>query len=126
VKSPYYQINNLEETLFIAGNEVTFWFAVTDENNQPIDLSSTDCSWVMCQHGDPDHAILVKTGVISALEPHKFSIKLNSVDTIDLGGRYLHQPIVVDLNGSVFRPGQGNIVVVPAIKEEIVHPRSSI
>jgi hypothetical protein len=117
VNSTYSQINSLSETLFIAGNEITLEFAVYDEGNQPVNLLSTQCSWAMCQIGDPNHAVLTKDGTINAEDEHKFTVKLTSSETLNLSGRYLHQPIVVDLNGSVFRPAQGHIIVVPAIKE---------
>lgn len=115
--SIYSTINNLEEIVTIAGNEWIFTFRANDESGQPVDLSSTQCGWYLCEYGDPNKSILYKSGVVSAEETNEFTVKLTSAETEKLNGRYIHQPVVVDFNGSTFRPAQGSIVFAPAIKK---------
>ena len=115
MSTPTYQLmNSLEEIMFIGGSEYTINIGVYDENEIPIDIGSATCSWTMAYYGQPDTAILTKSGTITGL--NTFKILLSGADTISLSGKFVHQPIIVDYNGSIFRPAQGIITIIPRIK----------
>jgi hypothetical protein len=109
-------INNLEEVTFIGGNEFIFSFGVYDSNGSPIDLSATTPSWAMSYLGQQDSPVLVKAGVLSGSSPNEFSVTISGIDTIELSGVFIQQPIILDFDGGTYRPAQGRIIIIPAIQ----------
>lgn len=108
-------INSLEPMGMIGGTEYTIEFNVYDNNNSPLELAGKTCLWTICQYGQPEYAILTKTGVISPTVSNRFTITLVSSDTENLSGKFTQQPIVVDLLGAEFRPAQGDVLIQPRI-----------
>ena len=104
-------VNNLEKFSFIAGNEYTLTFTVEDSTGSPVDLSASTLSWAMMPYGQTD-AVLTKSGSLTATQ-NEFNVVLLSSDTSGSYGTFIHQPIIEDFSGSIFRPGQGIIVISP-------------
>ena len=48
------------------------------------------------------------------ITPSVFTVELSEVNTIDLSGKYIQQLIITDSSGNIFKPGQGNIIILPA------------
>lgn len=109
----YLDVNTLEEISFIAGSEYVLEFNVYDEFGSPIDISSSTVTWRMSYYGQPDYAVLDKSGSIT--DTSKFEVVLLTSDTEDISGKFVHQPIIEDFDGSQFRPAQGVITIIPKI-----------
>lgn len=109
----YLDINTLEEISFIAGSEYVLEFNVYDENGSPVNISSSTVTWDMCYYGQPDYAVLSKTGSIT--DTSKFEVVLLTADTTGISGKFIHQPVIIDFDGSEFRPAQGVITIIPRI-----------
>ena len=110
-------INSLEEKTFIAGTYQELPFDYFDSNNNPINISTFTCSWVLSRLGEPNTVILTKTGEYQASYAlhNRFIVKLLSTDTIGLSGKYVQQPILTGNPGYEFRMGQGNVTIIDAI-----------
>ena len=108
------KIYALEETSFIAGTEYTLDFDIFDNLGIPVDLSGANCSWKLCYYGQPEYAVLTKSATI--ISTSKIRVLLLSEDTQTLNGKFIQQPIILDGNGSTFRPDQGIIYLSPAIQ----------
>lgn len=109
----YLSVNGLEEFSFIGGSEYVLEFNVFDENGAEVDITSATVSWKMSYYGQPDYAVLTKAGSIT--DTNSFEVVILSTDTQELSGKFIHQPIVVDFDGSEFRPSQGVITILPRI-----------
>lgn len=121
----YSEVNNLEKTIFIGGTQFIFTFKLWDENGSPLNVSAGTCKWVLCPYGDPNYAVITKTtanGGISIIasgginEPSQMIVTLTVNDTLSLSGEFIQQPIITDFYGKTFRPGQGIVIIKPAIK----------
>ena len=115
-QTSYDTINSLTEISFIAGTEYILTFDVYDINMSPLSLSGSTCTWTLSPYGQPEYAILTKTGNISGSIPNEFSITLGLADTETLSGKYVQQPIVVDITGNENRPSQGILTIIPRIQ----------
>ena len=113
----YDAINNLQEISMIAGNDKILSFSVYQEDQiNPLDIANGYVTWTLCPYGEYNIKVLEKAGVITGL--NTFTITLTEEDTITLSGKYIQQPTVVDSNGSTFRPGQGVLIISPAISPD--------
>jgi len=115
-QTSYDTINSLGEISFIAGTEYTLIFDVYDINGSPLSLSGSTCTWTLSPYGQPEYAIMTKTGIISGSISNEFSITLGLTDTETLSGKYIQQPIVVDILGNENRPAQGVLTLIPRIQ----------
>lgn len=107
-------LNNLDETNFIAGTTYTLKFVVLDQDGNAIDLSDADCSWNLAPYGT-DYTILTKTG--NVITTNSFEIVLAPDDTRTLSdAKYVQQPSIVFSNGVEVIPGQGIISVTKRIR----------
>jgi len=111
----YATINDLSETTFIAGTEQVYTFNVYNSASAPINIASGSTSWRLSKYGDPT-VLVTKTGSPSGSASSQFSVTLEGSDTIDLSGKYLHQPLFIDADGSPFRPSQGILNITSAIQ----------
>jgi hypothetical protein len=109
----YLELNSLGEIAFIAGTDITLSFTVYDNLGVPINLAGSSIEWMLCPWGQPDVNILEKNGTI--ISTSVFTVALTSTDTIDLYGKYTHQPVITDSVGKIYRPAQGDILIEPAI-----------
>ena len=112
--TPYVDVNSLDEFSMIAGTNFIITFNVYEEDCvTPLDLTGATIKWVLSPYGETSYRIITKTGVISGVG--EFYISLVAADTISLSGKYIHQPIITDFAGKIFRPAQGTILIMPQI-----------
>jgi len=116
MRNVYSNINDLEEIIFIGGTNYILEFNVYDELGVLIDITSSTVEWTMSYYGQPDTAILTKTGTKTGT--NTFEIEIDSVDTVDLEGKFIHQPVITDLDQNEFRPSQGILTIVPRIQND--------
>lgn len=115
--SAYESINSLEEVKFIAGTEYTFEYSLYDENGSPISLAGSTCKLVLCPYGQPEVTTLVKTGAVQTDPTNKYIVVLSSNDTKNIsGGKYIQQPLIIDISGAEVRLAQGVVTIIPRIK----------
>ena len=107
-------LNSIQEMSFIAGNTQYMQFECLDTDGLPIDITSSLVRVDFSPYGDTDYIALTKNGVIS--ETNKFTIILDSDDTINLSGLYTFQPVITDIFSKDYRPLQGKIYIQSAIK----------
>lgn len=106
-------LNSTEDVSFIAGNTQYLQFECVDAEGQPIDITTSTVKVDFSPYGDTSYVVLSKNGVIS--ETNKFTIILDTADTIGLGGLYSFQPIITDIFGKEYRPLQAKIYIQSAI-----------
>jgi hypothetical protein len=110
----YQTINSLDEASFIAGGEFLFEFTVYESDGiNPLDLGGASVEWVLCPYGQSEYTALQKTATITGT--NTFEVSLSSSDTINLSGKFIHQPIITAFSGEEFRPAQGTVLIIPAI-----------
>lgn len=105
-------INSLGEISFISGTTYILKFNVTDQSGSGVDLSSASCKWRLAPYGT-SFSQLEKTG--SVITTSIFEILLSSADTLNLSGKFIHQPSIEFLNGVVVKPAQGIIIIIRGI-----------
>ena len=89
-------------------------FECLDPDGLPIDINTSNVRVDFSPYGDTDYITLTKAGVVS--ETNKFTVILDSADTINLGGLYTFQPVITDIFNKDYRPLQGKVYIQPAIK----------
>jgi hypothetical protein len=113
-------MNDLEEFSFIGGTQQELYFYLYDEDGLPIDLAAggTTPSWRLSPYGNSDYAILNIAGsiVTSSGDINLFRVRISSSSTYDLSGKFTQQPVIVDFDGSEYRPSQGNITIISRIE----------
>lgn len=112
--TPCQTINNLEENIFIAGNRQILNFECFDDDGIALSLESSTVSLKMSPFGNPSYTVLTKSGDVYG--GNKFTVVFEDVDTFNLRGIYVIQPIIQDFQGRTFRPAQGIIQIQEAIK----------
>ncbi len=109
----YAQINSLEEFGFIAGTSFTLNFNVYEQDGiTPLDMGGATFKWVLSPYGQ-NYSVLEKTGVITGVGTAE--VQLDTVDTAELSGKYIQQPIITSFSSEEYRPGQGIILFIPRI-----------
>lgn len=105
-------IYSLEDISFISGSRQCFAFNVF-KDNIPLDLFGCSIRWFLSYLGHPEYPVLEKAGLI--YDNNKFKIFLETADTKDLSGKFIHQPVIISANGEEYRPAQGIITIIPRI-----------
>jgi len=120
----YDTINTLPDTSFIGGTDKTFTFTCYAENGTTnLNITSATIAWLLCPYGQFSSKTLEKgvgTGItILSDSPysHQFTVTLDAADTLALSGKYIQQVSIIDASGKTFRPGQGVVLISPAIPE---------
>lgn len=109
----YAQINSLEEFGFIAGTSFTLNYNIYESNGTvPLDMGGGSFKIRLSPYGQT-YAILEKEGTITGIGTAE--VVLDSVDTAQLSGKYIQQPIITSFSGESYIPGQGVILIIPAI-----------
>ena len=113
----YSDLNNLEEISFIGGTEYTLEFTVYDEDSVAIDISTATIVWNMSYYGQQDVNVITYnlSGGITITDISEFEVVLDGSDTINLSGKFVHQAVITDFDGTPFVPGQGIITILPRI-----------
>jgi hypothetical protein len=111
----YQTINDLDTKEFIGGSEQTLIYDVVDDSGSTISIIGGYCHVLLCYYQQPDTPVLDALGVISG-SPGRFIATLSAEDTLELDGIFVQQPIVQTADGTIFRPSQGIIHIIPAIQ----------
>lgn len=108
----YSQINSLEETTFIAGNDFTLQYSVFESDGlTPMDLGGAATYVVISPYGQPEYKEVQLTGIITTA--NTFEVGFTSALSRDLSGIYIHQPVIVAFSGTEYRPAQGLLNILP-------------
>ncbi len=108
----YSQINSLEETTFIAGNDFTLEYAVYESDGiTPMDLGGATSYCLLSPYGQPDYNEVQITATITGA--NTFEADITSLLSKDLSGYYIHQPVIVAFSGTEYRPAQGLLNILP-------------
>jgi hypothetical protein len=112
--SVYDQANYLPDDWLYAGSDKTWTYNIFAEDGAtPLNISNGSLTLVLCPYGEPEITSLVKSGVIASTT--SFTVSFTESDTINLSGKFLQQPIVVDSDGHKFIAGQGTVLIFPVI-----------
>ena len=110
----YATINSLEEFGFIAGTDYLITFDVFEENGvSPLDMGGATIYWLLAPYGQTSYNILQLNGTITGVGT--FEVEVPSASTILLSGKFIHQPVIVAFSGAKYYPGQGILLLMPAI-----------
>lgn len=108
----YSDVYALAEMSFIAGNDYTLFFKITDENGNPGNVSGASFVWYLADFDQRAEPQLTYPGEIIAADEIK--VVIPSEDTLNLSGRFVQQ-ISISESGKQYRPLQGIVVILPAI-----------
>ena len=108
----YSQINSLEETTFIAGNNFTLEYAVYEEDGvTPMDLGGASVYCTLSPYGQPEYnEVQIVANITGA---NTFEADITSLLSRNLSGYYIHQPVIVAFSGTEYRPAQGLLNILP-------------
>lgn len=106
-------VNNLEEISLIAGSKYTINFYVYSTAGSASALAGTTCTCKIYAYGYPETTLLTLTGVKSGTVTNLFTSTLTPAQTTGSAGKYIYQPIIVDVDGSVYKDGQGIMTILP-------------
>jgi hypothetical protein len=115
----YDSLNNIPETSFIAGTDKVFTFTCYNENGGLLDISSGTSQWLLCPAGDFGQPVLIKEGAV--VDANNISVTISAEETLSLSGKYIQQIIITDFYGATYRPGQGSVIILPAIGQTNVN-----
>jgi hypothetical protein len=107
-------INDLTPFNFIGGTIQVLTFDIYDVSGCAVDITATTPSWVMSPYGNSQYATLTLLGTLSgSMIPNRFTVTISGSNTQDLYGKFTHQPVITDFDGSEYRPSQGVLVIQP-------------
>lgn len=113
--SVYDKINDLEEFVIIGGTPVTLNFECYDENGTPLNLGGAGILYRVSEYGNPSNVVIAKNG--SILSANFAKVELVASDTINLSGKFVQQPIIVDSTNVQHPNSQGLITIIPRIQQ---------
>jgi hypothetical protein len=104
-----------EDKSFVADSDYTFNYEFTDSNGvTPFDLTGATVTLLLCPFGQSENNVLQKTGTITNAGQGECKVDLVPFDTHGFSGWYIQQPVIVKA-GKTYRPGQGRVLISPAI-----------
>ena len=109
----YDELFTLPELSFIGGTDKVLTFTAYDDAGALLNLTGATVQWTVCPFGIYNYPVIVKDGVIATV--NTFTVSLLAADTQYLAGKYIQQVTINDFSGNTFRPGQGTIIILPAI-----------
>ena len=112
--SPCLEVNTLPEFVMIAGNSELLEFTVFNSKGEPVDLTGSTIKWTLAPYGQLDN--IMREPENPGEIPNVFTVDLQTQFTIDLEhGKYIQQPVIIDLTGEQNRLGQGIITILNEI-----------
>jgi hypothetical protein len=113
----YDTMNNLPDISFIGGTDKVFTFTCYKENG--LDLLKISgggtATWLLCPYGGFGTRTLEITGDINT--DNSFDVVIPAASTLALRGKFIQQVTIIDYYGNTYRPGQGLVIILPAIPE---------
>lgn len=110
----YTETDYFDAVSFIAGTKYTITYPTLDNNGNPVNLSTGRLIFLLSPYGQPETTVLQKEAATSG--SYAFVVTLEPEDTINLGGIYLQQPLLIDVDLNEFRAGQGIVNIRKAIQ----------
>ena len=108
-------LNNMPEMGFMAGSDKVYTYTCYQEDGvNLLDITSGTVVWRLCPYGQFDVVSLQISGVITTA--NTFTITVPSASTLTMGGKYIQQIEITDFFGNNFIPGQGELLIFPAIR----------
>jgi hypothetical protein len=112
---PFNQVNDLPEDSFIAGTHKIYTFDILDETGNAVNLASCQSlNWELARLGSVV-AVISASATYSGTPNNQMSVEVLTSKTLNLSGKYVHQPVIVDASGNEFRPSQGIITIFARI-----------
>ena len=116
-------VNNIADMSFIAGTRKLLTFSCFQEDGvNPLNIQTGTVYWRLCPYGEFGINILNIAGELVAPSgsppfdiQYKFTVTIPSSSTISLNGKYIQQVNITDFFGHTFIPGQGIVLIAPAI-----------
>jgi len=122
----YDTINNLGILSFIAGSDQELIFTCYQADGiSYLNITSGIIIWLLSPWGQPDVTTLELTStggdiIISTPAGHlyndTFTVTIPTASTYSLNGKFIQQVVITDNPGDTFRPGQGIVLIQPAIQ----------
>ncbi len=110
--SSYSQINSLEETTFIAGNDFTLKYEVYESDGvTPMDIGGATVYCLISPYGQPEYNEVQITATITGA--NTFEANITALLSKELSGYYIHQPVIIAFSGAEYRPAQGLLNILP-------------
>lgn len=107
-------VNQMAEFSMIGGTYETLEFYFYDSEGNPLDLESSTMKWRLCRLGQPDITLLEIEGEI--FSGNGAVVEIQSQDTQNLYGKFIHQPVLIDYAGNEYVYQQGVITIIPKIQ----------
>lgn len=100
---------NMEQISFTGGSKETIPLEFYNENGEKINITNYQVIWTMSRFGESEHTLLTKEGVLAG--DYACNIVLNSDDTKNLSGKFVHQVTIIDYLGNERVPAKGIIKI---------------
>jgi hypothetical protein len=110
---PFLSINDLPEFIMIAGSNQKLFFSIFTSACVAVNLSGASGTWRMAYYGNS--AATLSKNLIFSGSSNIVEVDLEPVDTSSLSGKFIHQPTIIDSSGSIHRPSQGIISIIPGL-----------
>jgi len=114
----YQNLTQLEPFSMIASStfEITYQITANPGDGEPIELSGKEFEWRMAPYGEKNYAVVTKLDAeITSPDIYTRLVLLEPSDTEGLSGKFIHQIIITDADGTIYRPAQGLITIVSNI-----------
>jgi hypothetical protein len=116
----YDLVNNLPTLTFVGGTDKSLIFTCYEENGLDLlNITSGTVKWLLCPYGQFSVVTLelsTDTSGVTITDANHFTVTLDGADTYALSGKYIQQVDITDFDGKQFRPGQGFVLISPAIQ----------
>jgi len=110
----YDSLYTLAETSFVAGTDKVFTFTCYAENGiDLLNITGGSATWFLCPYGEFFANTLEIAGVLT--DANHFTVTIPAASTLALSGKFIQQISITDYVGDTFRPGQGILIISPAI-----------
>lgn len=105
---------------FVGGSTKCLGFRIFGKNGTPIDVSQCTARFSI------GHSVVASTSCIiskdmTADSSNIFTVTLNPEDTVNLFGKYIYQVTIIDANGTVEEPQQGELYIINNIDKDFLN-----
>ena len=108
------EVNQMPEFAMIGGTYETLEFYFYEVDGTPIDLESSTVKWRLCRLGQPEITLLELNAELFGT--NGAVVEIQSSDTENLYGKFIHQPVLIDYAGNEYVYQQGIITIIPKIQ----------